>query len=84
MISLFIKSIFFHSYTHVSIHTGSCLDYGITVCCTPDHCPTQISPDNCYCDTTCFEFDDCCDDIDQVCPPGYIQLHTNANLDSCL
>lgn len=54
----------------IFIVAGSCQGNGITVCCTPDNCPQQISPDGCYCDTTCHQHGDCCDDIDEVCPTG--------------
>lgn len=49
---------------------GSCRDRGITVCCRPDNCPQQMSPDGCFCDTTCHQHGDCCDDIDILCPTG--------------
>ena len=47
---------------------GSCIDAGYTTCCegSPSNCPGQ--PPSCFCDSSCHEFSDCCQDIDQLCP----------------
>ena len=33
------------------------------------HSSTDSAGDFCYCDTSCFEFGDCCDDVKQFCCP---------------
>ena len=31
----------------------------------------EQSRDGCYCDTSCYGFDDCCEDFQDVCPYEY-------------
>ena len=61
--------ILFFPYTCTCIsHVASCVDGGYTECCAEDECkgysPDLITP--CYCDRTCFIFDDCCADISLI------------------
>ena len=57
----------------------SCVDAGFESCCTGSNCGL---PSGCFCDLPCYEFDDCCDDIAEICPtpqPG-ISLVNEGNL----
>lgn len=47
------------------ISTGSCVDSGFTGCCTGEKCEVVVetSPLSCYCDSSCYIYNDCCDDI---------------------
>ena len=47
-------------------HVGSCVAAGFTECCTDFDCTGRPVAD-CFCDSICFLFGDCCSDIDQTC-----------------
>ena len=59
---------------HYSLYIiGSCVAAGYVGCCTDGDCEVviQTSPLSCFCDTVCYIFDDCCDDIALIgCYPG--------------
>ena len=44
----------------------TCQDAGFNSCCSAVDC----SAGACYCDETCYGFDDCCPDINETCPLG--------------
>lgn len=44
-----------------------CVSAGFTGCCSGQ---CLVEADSCFCDPTCYDFDDCCADIEQTCPPG--------------
>ena len=48
--------------------TGSCISAGYNGCCDNDTCQ-GFSPNgvaNCFCDQLCYNFDDCCGDIENA------------------
>ncbi len=45
--------------------TGSCIEAGYTSCCTSFNC--MGSPTDCFCDRGCYQFGDCCHDIEDIC-----------------
>ena len=52
---------------------GDCREAGHTSCCNPTEdknlCSVQTGPNtHCYCNETCRGSNDCCTDIDTVCP----------------
>ena len=52
--------------------TGRCEAAGHKSCCLLGSCLGSGQPD-CYCDVTCLDFNDCCDDFEDICPqPGEI------------
>ena len=54
---------------------GSCVEAGYTECCDSalqGDCLAE--PTYCLCDPSCRQFNDCCDDIDEICPPGTVSL----------
>ena len=50
---------------------GSCVAQGFTGCCTSS-CAVSSNVSTCYCDQLCYNFGDCCSDIEETgCfPPG--------------
>ena len=51
----------------VSTNIGSCVEAGFTDCCDDSECGVG----ECFCDITCYEFEDCCDDFEEICDrPG--------------
>ena len=62
---------------------GTCEAAGHTECCT-----SGCNAGSCYCDTACYGFGDCCEDITNTCPDGnpalgmYHELYINVQ--SCL
>ena len=49
------------------LSTGSCRAAGYTTCCVDDVC--EGVPSLCFCDIFCAEFEDCCEDFYEICPP---------------
>ena len=47
---------------------GSCIDAGYDSCCVSGGCEGVPADSNCYCDSPCLNFDDCCEDFQQICP----------------
>ena len=50
----------------------SCINGGYTECCTKDDCRVFAPKSSlfCFCDSLCFSFNDCCDDISLInCTP---------------
>jgi len=45
---------------------GSCVAAGFTSCCNTTPCGVGSPPNRCFCDQTCFGFNDCCSDITEV------------------
>ena len=45
---------------------------GFTACCEAGDC--RGTPPTCYCDALCHSLGDCCDDIDETCPAGKMEL----------
>ena len=43
---------------------GSCSAAGYSSCCVVGSCKGE--PPNCYCDSLCYLFDDCCDDATEL------------------
>jgi hypothetical protein len=51
-----------------SSSTGSCRDAGYDTCCSSFLC--DGFPADCFCDTFCRIFGDCCYDFEDICPDG--------------
>ena len=55
---------------------GSCIAAGYTSCCTTatssNNCAGE--PATCFCDPSCNEFGDCCEDLQQICNPEWGEL----------
>jgi hypothetical protein len=52
---------------------AKCADAGFTSCCTDGNCEmsTESHPVTCFCDATCYKYDDCCSDIADIgCLPN--------------
>ena len=50
---------------------GSCIEEGFTECCDPVvHGQPCYTPTFCLCEPSCYEHNDCCDDISEICVPG--------------
>ena len=48
--------------------TGSCVAAGFENCCNLGNSPNCYgNPPSCFCDHLCYDFGDCCSDIEQVC-----------------
>ena len=47
---------------------GSCIDAGYDTCCITGDCAGVPADSNCYCDSICLDFNDCCDDFHDICP----------------
>ncbi|CAI8018605.1 Proprotein convertase subtilisin/kexin type 6 [Geodia barretti] len=47
-----------------------CTKAGFKECCTNGNCAASpLEPSSCFCDTLCYKFKDCCDDIAEIgCP----------------
>ena len=61
----------------VNTCAGSCADAGFSGCCVDDNCEITAAavPLSCYCDVLCYEFNDCCDDIELIeCHPHNSKL----------
>ena len=62
------------------LYSGSCVDAGYTGCCVNGNCEgiSGEIPFPCYCDSLCYAFGDCCDDIHLIgCPhPNSKYLNT--------
>ena len=44
-----------------------CVAAGFTDCCTNGHCTSSLSSFfSCFCDSLCYKFDDCCEDVTQI------------------
>ena len=76
--NLILKEILFldASLTHailclINLFVGSCVAQGFTGCCTSS-CVVSSNISTCYCDQLCYNFGDCCSDIEEAgCfPPG--------------
>ncbi len=48
---------------------GSCKAAGYTECCNVEETGTPCAgyPQDCFCDPSCKQFNDCCPDLDQIC-----------------
>ena len=46
----------------------NCSSAGFDGCCEVADCSIEL--EDCFCDESCYEFDDCCEDISETCPPG--------------
>ena len=53
-----------HMDNHSSL--GSCRRAGYTDCCEGGAC--EGVPGGCFCDPFCSDFDDCCEDLEEICP----------------
>ena len=53
------------------LYSGSCVDAGYTGCCVNGNCEGKSGeiPFPCYCDSLCYAFGDCCDDIHLIACP---------------
>ena len=52
---------------------GSCTSLNITGCCTGSESECHVDTLDCYCDQTCYDYDDCCPDIASIgCLPNTI------------
>ena len=60
-----------YTHTHTHTHTGSCVAAGYTECCNDSNC-VGLPVEDCYCDTNCHLFGDCCADINNTCPAAVI------------
>ena len=58
--SSFRSALLSHSPDEAS---GRCASAGFDTCCD-----SNCSLGNCYCDADCHYYNDCCDDIQQICP----------------
>ena len=49
---------------------GSCISAGYTTCCSSDDDVGLCAGDtgSCFCDPSCRDFNDCCYDLDEICP----------------
>ena len=65
------------AYTHTCYKSynyclGSCVDAGFDDCCNPYgevSCSVQSGGfSSCYCDQACYQRNDCCFDIAEICP----------------
>ncbi len=56
---------FVSRYQYSYLSTGSCLLNGYSSCCSPGLFELCIGDDGtCHCDAKCYEYGDCCKDID--------------------
>ena len=53
---------------------GSCSAAGFSNCCMTESCKGE--PPNCYCDSLCHTFNDCCPDANTLCKTNNITLGT--------
>ncbi len=56
-----------------AVYTGTCAAAGYTECCdfNVDSCFGSL-PSDCFCDTLCVNFGDCCRDQLNICQPDAI------------
>ena len=54
-----------------AIEIGSCINAGYDTCCTDGLCAGVPEEANCFCDSICLLFNDCCADFDDICPGTY-------------
>ena len=61
-------------YTYIMTGTfllGTCRAAGYNECCVSDGItPCFGDPEDCFCDSTCYLYNDCCRDIEDICPPS--------------
>ena len=57
-------------YKLLLITARNCADMGFNQCCNNmENCRVQTSAnDSCYCDSDCYNTNDCCPDIQTICP----------------
>ena len=59
----------FHNYSYyILLPSGSCAGLGFTDgCCSPTATQNCHGTDSiCYCDEVCYNFGDCCEDIEEI------------------
>jgi hypothetical protein len=54
---------------------GSCSSAGFSGCCMTEPCKGE--PPNCYCDSLCHTFKDCCPDANELCKKNDTTIGNN-------
>ena len=70
---MFYKSLTSQHYIVMISFLAKCADAGFTSCCTDSNCEmsTESHPVTCFCDATCYKYNDCCSDIADIgCLPN--------------